>query len=193
MGGVKRFAAFLDRDGVLNARPPEHDYVRSVAGFRWLAGAAEGAARLAQAGYVLAVVSNQRGVARGLVEPQTLTAIEREIQAGLGLLGSRIEAFRYCIHDLDDACDCRKPAPGMLLSLADELGLDLARSWMIGDSESDVRAGHAAGCATALVGDATQVHTIDPPPELVAPSLLGVSELIVERSAARRTCGSSAL
>lgn len=142
-----RPAAFLDRDGVLNKRPPEHDYVRSSDGFSLLPGAAGALRRLADAGYTLVVVSNQRGVARGLVTWETLSEIEeivrREAQVHV--------AFYYCPHELSDACDCRKPAPGMLLRAARELGLDLSRSVMIGDAESDVDAGDAAGARTILI------------------------------------------
>ena len=176
---MKRPAAFLDRDGVLNVRPRPHEYVRSVQGFHWIDGAAEGAARLARAGYVLAIVSNQRGVARGLVDPSALADIEVEIQAELGVYGAQIEAFRYCVHGSDAGCDCRKPAPGLLLSAARDLDLDLERSWMIGDSDSDVVAGHAAGCASALVRGTASDLPLTEPPELAAASLLAVSALIL--------------
>jgi D-glycero-D-manno-heptose 1,7-bisphosphate phosphatase len=181
MDGLGRAAAFLDRDGTLNARAPEHDYVRSPEAFAWLPGAAQGAARLAAAGFRLFVVSNQRGVARRLVDVATLTAIERRIQAGLAEHGARIEAFRYCPHDLAVACDCRKPAPGLILGLAAELDLDLQRSWMIGDAPSDVAAGRAAGCATVLLDAAPSAEAAVAAPDLVAPSLAAASELILTR------------
>lgn len=177
MGGVSagRPAAFLDRDGTLNVQAPPHDYIRSADGFAWLPGAAEGAARLAGAGYALAVVSNQRGVARGLIEPGALEAIEALIQAGLEPLGARIEAFAYCPHDLDEGCDCRKPAPGMLLDLAATRGYDLSRSWMVGDSATDVQAGQAAGVRTALIGDGAGAAV---EPDLHGESLAALSRLI---------------
>ncbi|HXY81427.1 MAG TPA: HAD family hydrolase [Gaiellaceae bacterium] len=142
-----RPAAFLDRDGVLNERPPAHDYVREIDQLVLLPGAAEAVRRLAGAGYVPVVVSNQRGVARGLVTWQTLRAVE---EALVRETGGPI-AFYYCPHDDADACDCRKPAPGLLLRAAAELGLDLACSVMIGDTESDVEAGRAAGTATIRI------------------------------------------
>lgn len=178
---MSRPAAFLDRDGTLNVRPAEHRHVGSAEAFRWLPGAAEGAARLARAGYTLVVVSNQRGVALGTVTPAALAAIEEVVQSGLEPHGARIASFRYCPHDLEPPCDCRKPAPGLLLAAADELGLDLAASWMIGDAPSDVGAGRAAGCRTALVGGDT-----DDAADLHAESLEAASRLIVapERSRA---------
>jgi D-glycero-D-manno-heptose 1,7-bisphosphate phosphatase len=175
VGGVSKHGVFLDRDGTLNVRPGEHEYVTSEADFVWLPGAAEGAARLARAGYVLTVVSNQRGVARGLVHPSLLRRIEELIQDELARYGCSIVAFRYCMHDLEDACDCRKPKPGMILRLARDLDLDLAGSWMIGDSDTDIRTGEAAGCRTALLADGGDDNGAD----VVAPSLAQVSELIV--------------
>jgi D-glycero-D-manno-heptose 1,7-bisphosphate phosphatase len=177
VGGLKRPAAFLDRDGTLNARPEAHLYVRSPEEFVWLPGAPEGAARLAEAGFALAVVSNQRGVARGLVDEATLGEIEARIQRRLEMLGCSVETFRYCPHDLDAGCDCRKPAPGMLLAAARERGFDLSRSWMVGDSPIDVAAGRSAGCRTALIGPGEGVDA-----DLVADSLEAASRLIVERA-----------
>jgi D-glycero-D-manno-heptose 1,7-bisphosphate phosphatase len=149
---VSRSAAvFLDRDGVLNVRPPEHEYVTDPDGFEWLPGAAEGVALLNRAGYRVVVVSNQRGVARGVVSQETLTAIETRITEGLRDAGGHVEAYYYCPHDLSETCDCRKPRPGLLLQAVEELGLDLGRSAMIGDAESDVEAGRAAGCGTTIL------------------------------------------
>jgi D-glycero-D-manno-heptose 1,7-bisphosphate phosphatase len=174
LGRVSVPAAFLDRDGTLNVRPAEHEYITSARDFEWLPGATAGLARLAQAGYVLAVVSNQRGVARGLVTVSVLEDVEERIQRDLAALDCAITAFRYCFHDLDAGCDCRKPKPGLITRLADELELDLCRSWMIGDSDTDILAGSSAGCRTALVGaegGATR-------PDAVAASLEQVSELV---------------
>jgi D-glycero-D-manno-heptose 1,7-bisphosphate phosphatase len=181
VSGPGATAVFLDRDGTLNVKPPEGDYVRSAEAFKWLPGAAQGAAALSHAGFALFVVSNQRGVARGLVDEATLAAIEVSIQAGLDPLSARVEAFRYCRHDLGDGCDCRKPAPGMILNLSHEHRLNLKRSWMIGDARSDVAAGSAAGCRTALVGEPGQSFDDAIVPDVVTTSLLLASEQIVSR------------
>lgn len=173
---MRRAAAFLDRDGTLNVSPAPHRYVERAEDFRWLPGAADAAAALAGAGYVLVIASNQRGVARGMVTAATLQQIEHEIQAELARRGQTVSAFKYCPHDLDAGCDCRKPRPGMLLQAARELELDLARSWMIGDSASDVAAGHAAACQTALIGTPDTA----PDADLHAGSLLEVSRLILD-------------
>ena len=174
MHGVTRRAVFLDRDGTLNVRPARHDYVRSPDQFTWLPGSREALAQLARAGYVLAVVSNQRGIARGLLTQETLDGIERRIEVDLRPFRCRITSFRYCPHDVRDGCVCRKPKPGMLLELARELDLDLARSWVVGDSETDVLAARAAGCRAALVGAVPSVSH----PDVVAPSLADAAEVI---------------
>jgi D-glycero-D-manno-heptose 1,7-bisphosphate phosphatase len=179
MAGL-RPGVLLDRDGVLNVRPPKHRYVESVDAFEWLPGARAALGVLFRAGYPLAVVSNQRGVARGLVTWSTLRAVEALIQANLAPFGAQVAGFYYCPHERDEGCDCRKPRPGLLLEAADELQLDLALSTMVGDSEEDVKAGRAAGCYTILVGS-TESATA---PDLVAPDLGSAARAIIERSGA---------
>lgn len=175
MGGLSKRAVFLDRDGTLNVRPPEHTYVTSEREFVWLPGAREGVARLARAGYVLTIVSNQRGVSRGLIAPAALRRIEEKIQRDLAVHGCAVERFRYCFHGDEEGCDCRKPRPGMILQLAQDLDLELPSSWVIGDAPSDIAAGKAAGCLTAIVGGA------EADADLVAGSLSEASEAIVTR------------
>jgi D-glycero-D-manno-heptose 1,7-bisphosphate phosphatase len=172
---LRRRAVFLDRDGTLNVRPPEHEYVRAVDDFVWLPGSVEALARLSQAGFVLAVVSNQRGAARGLVTEDTLRRVEHRMLHDLRAHGARIDAFRYCVHDLAEDCECRKPKPRLLLDLARELDLDLDRSWMVGDSDDDVLAGQAAGCRTVLVGGPPRASR----PSLVARDLAEASRHLV--------------
>jgi len=171
---MSRRAVFLDRDGTLNVTPEPHEYVTSAEAFVWIPGARDAVGRLAQAGYVLTVVSNQRGVGRGLVSPEILSEIEQGIQRDLAVEGCAIERFRYCFHGDEDGCDCRKPRPGMILELAAELDLDLCESWVIGDAPSDVAAGRAAGCRTALVGAARADDA-----DLLAASLAEASDAIV--------------
>lgn len=152
MERLTRPAAFLDRDGTINVQPPRHEYVTRIEDLQVLPGAIEGMVHLAVCGFVLVVVSNQRGVGRGLIHPECLVEIEDAFQEELEPRGVRISGFYYCPHLIADKCECRKPKPGLLLDAADKLNLDLGRSWMIGDSISDIRAGAAAGCRTAYVG-----------------------------------------
>lgn len=141
---------FLDRDGVLNVRPPAHEYVTSADRFAWLPGAREAVVELKRCGWKVAVVSNQRGVALGRVTAEALAEIEQRIQSDLAP-DAAIDGFFHCPHDVDEDCDCRKPRPGLLVRAAGELRVDPAGSWMIGDEESDVAAGRAAGCSTILL------------------------------------------
>ena len=167
-------AVFVDRDGTLNRRPPPHDYVRDASDFEWLRGAAEALARLSRAGLLVAVVSNQRGVARGLVTSSTLREIEETITREVHLHGGRVTAFRYCMHEISEGCNCRKPKPGLLLALAHEFDLDLERSWMIGDADTDVMAGQRAGCSTIRIGRPDSVS-----PDYEAASLAEASEHVL--------------
>ena len=178
---MSRRCAFLDRDGTLNPNPPDHQYLTRAEDFAWLPGAIDGLRTLSAAGFLLAVVSNQRGVARGLVDPSVLRQIEARMQSDLTPHGAQFAAFRYCPHDLAAQCDCRKPAPGMILSLARDLQVDLARSWMIGDTESDVAAGAAAGCLTALVSGAV-VLPQSASPDLTTPTIREAARKIVRWS-----------
>jgi histidinol-phosphate phosphatase family protein len=148
---LARAAVFLDRDGTINVRPAEHDYVRDPDQFAWLPEAVSGMVALARSGLPLIVVSNQRGVSRGLVSRRTLAAIEARIQDELRGHGAHVSGFYYCVHDLQDRCDCRKPEPGLLLTAARDLDLDLPMSWMVGDTEGDIEAGRRAGCRTVLI------------------------------------------
>jgi D-glycero-D-manno-heptose 1,7-bisphosphate phosphatase len=148
---VKR-CVFFDRDGIVNVSPPEGDYVRSWRDFE-LAPGFPALLRLAgERGYVGVVITNQRGVARGLMTESDLADIHRRLRellrAGHGL---ELLDILHCPHGRDE-CECRKPKPGMLLEAAHRHALDLAQSWMIGDSERDVEAGRRAGCRTVLVG-----------------------------------------
>ncbi len=143
-------AAFLDRDGTINV---EVNYLYRPADLDFIQGTVPAIARLNQAGYVVIVVTNQAGVARGYYSLAALHALHTHLREQLMGLGARIDAFFFCPHhpDFTGSCDCRKPAPGMLRAAARQYQLDLQRSWMIGDSASDLGAGHAAGCRTILV------------------------------------------
>ena len=144
-------AVFLDRDGVINQRPPEGDYITRWEDFHILPGVAEGIALINRVGFSVIVVTNQRGVAKGLMTEADLQQMHERMTGELARAGAKIDATFYCPHEIEPRCDCRKPAPGMLLSAARLRGIDLRTSWMIGDSDNDVEAGVNAGCKTARV------------------------------------------
>ena len=141
-------AAFLDRDGVINRKAPGDGYVTRWEDIYFLPGVSNAISLLNQAGYLVIVVTNQRCVAKGLLGRAELASLHDRMSEVLGCAGAKIDAIYDCLHDLHDACSCRKPQPGMLLRAAQDLGVDLDRSWMIGDSEIDVEAGKRAGCRT---------------------------------------------
>jgi D-glycero-D-manno-heptose 1,7-bisphosphate phosphatase len=133
---------------VLNRRPAEHEYVTSADALELLPGVAGAVRSLERAGYLPIVVSNQRGIARGLVSEETLRNIERRLLDA----GVPIAAFYYCRHDVLAECNCRKPRPGLLLEATADYELDLSSSLLIGDEETDVAAGRSAGCRTIRIG-----------------------------------------
>ncbi|MFI1357756.1 D-glycero-alpha-D-manno-heptose-1,7-bisphosphate 7-phosphatase [Streptomyces sp. NPDC020898] len=152
---IGRPAVFLDRDGTLTE--PRH-YPSSPEDLVLSAGVGAPLRALYRLGVALVVVTNQSGVARGLFGRPELDAMHRHLRDRLAELGVPLDAVLDCPHHPDGVvtalavtCDCRKPAPGMLLRAARQLDLDVAGSWMIGDFDSDVEAGRRAGCRTALV------------------------------------------
>ena len=137
-----RPAAFLDRDGVINV---DRGYVVQTEDFEFVSGVFEGAAALQSLGFALIVVTNQSGIGRGLYSENDLLALNCWMIGEFEKRSVHINGVFYCPHHPTDACDCRKPAPGMLLRAARELNLDLMRSAMFGDRASDLQAAAAAG------------------------------------------------
>ena len=144
-------AIFLDRDGVINKKAPEGDYVTRWEDFEFLPGIAEAIAEINRARIRVIVVTNQRCVAKGLVTSADLEALHRRMREVLAEHGAMIDAIYYCPHDVDPRCRCRKPSPGLLFDAARDFEIELAGSWMVGDSELDVTAGKNAGCKTAFL------------------------------------------
>lgn len=163
-------AAFLDRDGVINQKMPEGQYVTRWEEMLFLPGAAEAIFLLHRAGFRVIVVSNQRCVAKGLLTVQGLDSIHRCMCEKFAAAGATIDGVYYCPHDNQPPCSCRKPAPGLLLKAAREHQLDLARSWMIGDSDTDVAAGRYAGCKTARLLNSAE--NANERADVIVPSLL---------------------
>ena len=147
--GKPRRAVFLDRDGVLNESPIRDGMPRAPASLDELVilpGANEACEALHDGGFMLVVITNQPDVARGTLSQASVDAINQELQRELGL-----DEIRVCMHDDDDHCACRKPAPGMILGAAADYQLDLADSVMVGDQWQDIEAGCRAGCHTVLI------------------------------------------
>ncbi len=152
---ARRAAVFLDRDGTINE---EVDFVRTPAELALIAGAAAAVRRLNDAGLVTCVISNQSGVARGFYTEAELVGIHAKLERDLAGAGGRIDRIYYCPHHptkglppYDVVCECRKPAPGMLLTGAREFDVDLSRSFVVGDRDVDVQVGKAVGAYAILV------------------------------------------
>ena len=128
-----------------------NDYVKSWEEVRFLPGAFEALRRLGRSEYVLVLITNQSAVGRGIISLEQAIEINRRVIAEIEAQGGRVDASYLCPHHPDEGCDCRKPAPGMLLRAAEELGLDLVRSYAIGDAVSDIQAAQAAGVRGILV------------------------------------------
>jgi len=180
MKSGKHRAVFLDRDGVINKKAPEGDYIKSWGEFEFLPGAKKAIRKLNENGFLVIVVSNQRGIAKGIMSESALKEIWVKMEEELSKVGARLDDIYYCSHDIVDNCGCRKPEPGLLLRAAREHDIDLGRSWMIGDSESDIEAGKRAGCRTILIeGSPLNDNSRASEADLVANSLVeAVSKLI---------------
>ncbi len=147
-----RPCVFFDRDGVAN-RSPGPGYVNHLDDFHILPGFADCVRVAAEKGYPAVVVTNQRGLSRGITPPAQLDAMHAKLRAELAAEGLGLLDILICTAD-DDAHPDRKPNPGMLRTAAERHGLDLAKSWMVGDRESDVKTGQNGGVAvTVLVDD----------------------------------------
>lgn len=170
-----RKAVFLDRDGVVNVRPPGGAYVTCWEEFAFCEGVPEGLRMLQDAGYLLVVVTNQRGVARGLMTEEDLEEIHRRMREKLAREGVVLEAVYFCPHDLDAGCRCRKPLPGMIEKAVEEFRIDTAASLIIGDSLSDMEAGKAAGVRGLFV---TSSREETPAGFMTAPSLLSAARVV---------------
>lgn len=145
-------AVFLDRDGTLIENVP---YLSDPSAVRLSASGAEALRRLRSLGFLLVVVTNQSGIARGVFDENVLPEIHGRVAELLSLEGASVDAFYHCPHGPAEegfpGCQCRKPAPGMGLRASEELGIDLGRSWMIGDAPCDYEFAVNCGCRFVLV------------------------------------------
>jgi histidinol-phosphate phosphatase family protein len=169
-----RRAVFLDRDGVLNVYLPG-DYVKTPDELSLLPGVGAVVQRLREAGYLTVLISNQQGVAKGLMTREDLEAVTEKLRASVPL-----DAVYYCPHLKSADCLCRKPNPGMLLQAAREHDIDLAHSVFIGDTPTDAQAAHAAGVRFILVltGQSQSALGFLTPPDVVIASLGEVLDVL---------------
>jgi D-glycero-D-manno-heptose 1,7-bisphosphate phosphatase len=185
-------AVFIDKDGTLVHNIPHNV---DPARIRLTTGALTGLRRLHEAGFRLIVVTNQAGIAHGLFPEHALRAVEHRLRMLLDDAGLPLDGFYYCPHDPAGSvqayavsCDCRKPRPGLIVRAARERGIDLARSWFVGDILNDVEAGRAASCRTVLVDNGNETEWRLSPermPHWIADDLSETARLILAESRQR--------
>ncbi len=161
MTHVVRRAVFLDRDGTLNV---EKNYLYRIEDWEWIPGSVEALRKLNVAGWRVVVVTNQAGIARGYYGEAELARLHEFVRDEAQRQGAHIDAFYHCPHHPefgdDTDCECRKPKPGMLLRAAADLSLDLRRSYLVGDRESDIEAAEVCGVRPLLVETGYGLRTL---------------------------------
>jgi D-glycero-D-manno-heptose 1,7-bisphosphate phosphatase len=180
-------AIFLDKDGTLVENVP-YNVNPDLIELTWLAGPA--LQLFEQMGYRLFVVSNQGGIAKGFFTESALAPVEHRLGELLAQYGVHLTGFYYCPHSPDGSvkryalpCTCRKPMPGMLMRAARDHGIDLARSWMVGDILDDVEAGIRAGCRTVLIDNGNETEwrvSAQRTPDLAASNLFVAARRIAQ-------------
>jgi len=189
---VLRRAVFLDRDGTINE---ERHYLYRPEDFAFIAGVPQAIARLNQAGYLVVVVTNQSGVARGYFDLSDVEALHAYVQRQLADVRAHIDGFYVCPHHpehgqgaLPRDCDCRKGQPGLLFKAAAQLHIDLEGSFMVGDKPADMEAGTRAGCVPLLVmtGYGAETDKLVAPSIQRFPSLVEAVDFILRQDGERR-------
>ena len=147
---VARPTVFLDRDGTLNV---DKGYVHRIEDWEWIPGAINALVALRQAGFLVIVVTNQAGIARGYYREDEAHNLHGKINQQLQQYGGWIDGFYHCPHhpEFGAACECRKPKPGLIHLACSDFSIDLSRSWLVGDKVSDIQAGCAVGLKSILV------------------------------------------
>ncbi len=176
---------FLDRDGVINEFPGDGNYVTKVQDFRFLPGALEAVRRLTEQGYIIFVISNQAGVTKGIFSKDKLDRITRYMLKIVTRNKGKIQKVFYCIHRSDDGCDCRKPEIGLIKKALQSIHKNLRyaqESFFVGDTDSDILAGHHAGCKTIFVLSGRETRQSlrhwHRQPDFIAQDLLEASQII---------------
>lgn len=175
-------AVFLDRDGTVNV---EKNYLHKIADWQWIDGAEDAIKRLKDAGYLVVIVSNQAGIARGMYSAEDVNLLHEFVNAELEKIGAKIDAFYFCPHhpEITGECDCRKPSPRMLLQATRDLGIDPTKSWMVGDKKIDVEAGIAANVLPIMVrtGYGSEEEKLLSSPVTVVDNIVGAVQFILEK------------
>ncbi|MGD9022899.1 MAG: D-glycero-beta-D-manno-heptose 1,7-bisphosphate 7-phosphatase [Deltaproteobacteria bacterium] len=178
---------FVDRDGVINRDRP--DYVKTWSEFEFLPGSLDALRLLTHDGYLIIVVTNQSAINRGMVAEAAVQEIHTKMMAAVDEFGGTIEAVYYCPHIPDDRCNCRKPEAGLIYRAQADLGLNLSKACMIGDSLRDIQCARRAGCGRVILvrtGHGTQAEALcrddDSRPDHVADDLMAAVKWLLSES-----------
>ncbi len=180
MAAIKKPVVFLDRDGVINEKMPEGDYVKDWSEFSFLPGVFKAIKMLKENGFLVTVITNQRCIARGIITERKLKEIHKKMLCEIRKFGGEIETIHFCPHDVSDGCGCRKPKPGMILRAiedfrANNIEVDLEKSYVVGDSEKDIVPAKELGLRAIKIGE------YSPMADLNKRNLLEAARTIVRR------------
>lgn len=176
-------AVFLDRDGTINI---EKNYLYRIEDWEWIPGTENAITQLNKAGFLVVVVSNQAGIARGYYTAQSVNELHNHVSTDLMRKGGKIDAYYFCPHHPEhgenQSCECRKPKPLMIFEAAKALNIDLNNSWLIGDKLIDVFAGKAAGVKGILVQTGYGTHELThlPPEHVTVADLPAAVAMIIQ-------------
>ncbi len=169
-------AVFLDRDGVINI---EKEYAHKIEDFEFQKGVFGAVKSFYEKGYLIIVVTNQSGIARGYYTNEDFWSLTEYMVGELEKHGAKIAKVYHCPHTPEDGCDCRKPNPGMLLAAQKEFDIDMQNSWMIGDKEGDIKAALNAGVGhTVLVRSGHKIDEENTEAEFVVNGIFDIIETI---------------
>lgn len=182
-----RKAVFFDRDGIINKKAPPHNYVKSWEEFEFLPQVFSTLKAVKDKGYLIFIISNQAGVARGFLSLDDLGKIHRRMEEEFKKQDIEIARVYFCPHGYHEGCECRKPKPGMLWEAAKDFGLDLKNSYLVGDSKEDIEAGKSVGCRTtlSLTGETesrVEINSWDLKPDFVISDLGELKEILPQAS-----------
>jgi len=173
----KKCTIFLDRDGVINKKAPEGDYIKSPEELKLIDGAAEAIKEFNEKGYLVIVITNQRGIGKGIMSKNDFEKVMEKLNEELKKYGAHIDAYYYC-PDVNDSSPCRKPNIGMFLKAKEDFpDIDFKNSFVIGDSWRDVEVGKRLGAKTILIGNDTSVQIKS---DCVVDNLLEVVSIVEE-------------
>ena len=170
-------AIFLDRDGVINQE--RKDYVKKLDEFRILDKTSDAINIIKNRGFLVIIITNQSAISRKLLSVETLNKIHEKLQSYLEKYGTSFDGVYFCPHIPSENCECRKPKPGMFIEAKDKYNISMKDSWMIGDSESDIKAANAAGISkTILVRSGHRVDESNSNPKFTIDSIKQSKEVI---------------